>query len=77
MTRRVKPCHVKANGDAIRAIRERSGIIKTDLAREAGIDRTHLHRIETGERNGTPAQIRAIAEALKVPVTAIIHAAVA
>ncbi len=63
---------MKANGQAIQAIRERSGLTKTQLADAAGIDRTHLHRIETGERNGTPAQITAVAGALKVPLTAII-----
>lgn len=68
---------MKANGAAIKVIRERSGVIKSDLARSAGLDRTQLHRIETGERNGTPAQLLAIAAALKVPVVAIIHEQVA
>jgi transcriptional regulator with XRE-family HTH domain len=63
---------MRANGAAITAIRERSGLTKTDLATAAVIDRTHLHRIEIGERNGTEAQLLAIARALKVPVTAII-----
>lgn len=67
---------MQANGAAITAIRERSGVSKTDLAREAGIDRTQLHRIETGERNGTDKQITAIAIALKVPTIAIINAIV-
>lgn len=44
---------------------------KTQLANTTGIDRTHLHRIETGERKGTPAQLVAIAEALKVPITVV------
>jgi transcriptional regulator with XRE-family HTH domain len=64
---------MQANGDAIAAIRERTGISKTDLARLAGLDRTHLHRIESGERNGTDKQIVAIALALKVPTTAVIR----
>ena len=65
---------MRANGASIQAIRERSGLTKAELARSAELDRTHLHRIETGERNGTPRQITAIAQALKVPVMAIIHA---
>lgn len=61
-----------SNGAAIKAIRERTGLTCSQLARTAGIDRTHLHRIESGERRGTPAQIAAIAAALAVPTTAII-----
>lgn len=68
---------MKTNGDAIRIIRERTGFTKTQLATAARLDRTHLHRIETGERNGTPAQAKAIAEALAVPLTAILAEAVA
>ena len=64
---------VKANGDAIKTIRERTRLTKTELADAAGIDRTQLHRIESGERNGTDKQIGAIADALKCPVTAIIQ----
>lgn len=67
---------MRTNGAAIKAIRERTGMTKTELANAAAVDRTHLHRIETGERRGTPDQIVAIAQALKVPTTAIIHEAV-
>lgn len=63
---------MRTNGAAIAAIRERSGLTKTQLATAAGIDRTHLHRIETGERNGTPSQAKAIATALAVPLLAVI-----
>ena len=62
-----------SNGAAIRAIRERSGLTCSELARAAQIDRTHLHRIESGERRGTHAQVVRIAEALKVPLLAIIN----
>lgn len=67
---------MQANGDAIAAIRERTGLTKTQLAKacDPPIDRTHLHRIESGERNATAAQIRSIAVALMVPTTAIINA---
>lgn len=64
---------MQANGDAIRAIRERTGLTIAALAREAQVERTHLNRIERGERAGTPAQLRQIAVALKVPTTAIIN----
>jgi transcriptional regulator with XRE-family HTH domain len=64
---------MRTNGEAITALRERTGLTKTQLAKAAGIDRTHLHRIETGERQGTPSQVRSIAETLQVPITAITH----
>lgn len=64
---------LRANGDAIRAIRERSGLSQTDLARAVGVSQPILSRIESGERPGRPEVIRSIASALKVPVTAIIH----
>lgn len=62
---------MKGNGAAIRALRERTGLTKTQLAKATNMDRTYLHRIESGERNGTPAQLVAIASALKVPLTVV------
>lgn len=44
----------------------------TDLAKATSIDLSHLSRIESGQRNGTPRQLVAIAEALKVPLPAIL-----
>jgi transcriptional regulator with XRE-family HTH domain len=64
---------IKANGDAIRAIRERSGVTQADIARRCGVDPAVINRIEAGGRPGRPEVIGAIALALKVPVTAIIH----
>lgn len=62
---------MRGNGPAIRALRERTGLTKTQLATATGIDRTHLHRIENGERRGTPEQLVAIARVLEVPVTVV------
>ena len=53
-------------------IRERSGLSKTALADRAGVDRTLVHRIENGERNATPTVIRKFADALGVPLMALI-----
>ena len=68
---------MKSNGAAIAAIREGRGLTKSELARLVNVDLSHLARIESGERNGTPTQIKAIAAALVVPVTAIVSEAVA
>lgn len=68
---------MRTNGPALRAIRQRTGFTVTQLANAAGVDRTVLTRLENGERRGTPAQIKALAQALDVPVTAIIVSEVA
>ena len=64
---------MRANGAAIRALRERTGISQANLARTTDIRRETLNRIESGARPGTPAQIVAIAKALSVPIVSIIH----
>lgn len=63
---------MRSNGPSIRAIRERSGLTKTQLAHRTGIDRTLISRIESGERNGTPAQLIAIAQGLHVDLLAVL-----
>lgn len=60
------------NREALKVIRERSGLSKTALAERAGVDRTLVHRIENGERNATPAVIRKFADALQCPLMALI-----
>jgi transcriptional regulator with XRE-family HTH domain len=59
------------NVDALTAIRERTGLTKAELADAAGIHRSLLTRIESGERQATPASIVKLARALRVPQTAI------
>jgi transcriptional regulator with XRE-family HTH domain len=65
---------MKINGEALKAIRERSGMSITGLANASGVDRTVVTRIESGERRGTPAQHKALSEALMVPMQAIAYA---
>lgn len=62
---------MKLNIEALRVIRERSGVTKAELARRAGYDRTLITRLENGERPGTPAVIARLAEALQVSQVAI------
>jgi transcriptional regulator with XRE-family HTH domain len=59
------------NVEALTAIRERTGLTKADLAHLAGIDRSLLTRIETGQRIATNTTIVKLAAALQVPHTAI------
>lgn len=62
---------VKLNKEALKVIRERSGLSKTDLAERAGIDRTLVHRLENGERNCTAPVMRKLADALGCPLFAL------
>lgn len=63
---------MKPNGHAIKAIRERSGLEVAELAEMTGCSRRFIAYIEANDRAGSPKVIKAIAAALKVPVTAII-----
>jgi len=57
---------------ALRALRERSGLTIVDLARSAGISQPHLSNLEAGRRNASPDVVRRLAQALRVPITAIL-----
>ena len=63
---------MKSNGHAVRAIRQRSGLSATQLADAIGVTRPFISNIERNYRNGSPEVIKAIADALKVPITAIL-----
>ena len=62
---------VKLNPEALKVIRERSGMSKAELAEAAGIDRTLITRLENGERTGTPNVIARLAAALRCSQIAI------
>ncbi len=62
---------MRTNGEALRVIRERTGLSISELARASKVDRTVITRLENGERRGTPSQIKALAEALDVPLITI------
>lgn len=63
---------MQINGVAVRVIRQRSGVTSTDLAKAAGVSQALLSLIECGRRNSSPKTIKAIAEALMVPLPAIL-----
>lgn len=60
------------NGSALQAIRERSGLTQSDLARQTGVSQGRISELEAGQVNVRPGTVKALAEALRVPVTAII-----
>ncbi len=61
----------RLNAEALRAIRERSGLTVTDLARLSGISQPHISNLENGSRRATPPTIKALAVALGVPMMAL------
>lgn len=61
-----KPTHF---GEAVKARREKLGLTRYQLAKDAGITQTHLQQIEDGERPGVSLNVAGkIADALAVKV---------
>jgi len=63
---------MQVNPHALRVIRERSGLSVSELARIAGLSQPHLSNIETGKRQASPTVLRHLADALQVPLLALI-----
>lgn len=61
----------QANGAAIKAIRERSGITQAQVAAACGFTPAMLSQIESGRRKAPGRTIHIIADQLGVPVDAI------
>ncbi len=60
------------NGAALRVIRERSGLRVNELAALAKMTPSHLTNIEANRRRPSPAVAKAIADALNVPIVALL-----
>ena len=61
----------KADGAAIRRLREERGLSIPRLAELADLDRVSVYRIEIGTRHGNDASRLKIANALGVPLSEI------
>ena len=57
---------LKALGQAIRDVRKARSVSQEALAYNAGIDRSHMGKIERGERNVTALNLLRVAKALGV-----------
>lgn len=68
-------CVLSSLGDAIRAERQAAGMSQEALADLAGIDRSHLGRLERGERNITLLNLMKVARALDRPASELLAAA--
>lgn len=66
---------LKRLGEAVRAARHSSGLSQEALADAAGIDRSHMGKIERGERNVTLLNLLRIATALNGSVADLLREA--
>ncbi|RYF41972.1 MAG: XRE family transcriptional regulator [Cytophagaceae bacterium] len=62
-------------GDAVRSARKSQGLSQEALADAAGIDRSHMGKIERGERNVTLLNVLKIAAALDGSASDLLRAA--
>ena len=62
-------------GDAIRAARKEGGLSQEALADAAGLDRSHMGKIERGERNVSVLNVARVADALGVSVASLMAVA--
>lgn len=64
---------MRINPEALRAIRERTGLSVSEFARQSVTVPSHVSNIEAGRRQASADLISRFADVLKVPVTAIIY----
>lgn len=64
---------MEINPHALKAIRERSGYSQAQLSRITGISQGHISQLEKGEKNPRPAMVRRLADALAVPMGALLN----
>src|SRR4051794_40514922 len=60
-------------GTRIAQLRERRGLDRAALAERAGAAESELAAVEAGERGLATSELEAVAEALGVPVDALLH----
>jgi transcriptional regulator with XRE-family HTH domain len=65
---------MKINRWALTELRERSGLSKSGLAREAGVSVGTVADLESGRRNASPEMLRRVAAVLRVPLAALLGA---
>jgi transcriptional regulator with XRE-family HTH domain len=62
-------------GAAIRSVRLEQGLSQEALADAAGIDRSHMGKIERGERNVSVLNVARVSDALQVSIASLMGAA--
>ncbi len=64
---------LKLLGDRVREARARRGMTRKILARDSGVSERYLAQLETGQGNISILLLRDIAQALDVPVEALVY----
>lgn len=67
--------HLRKLGEAIREARLERGLTQEALADAAGIDRSHMGKIERGERNVSVLNVARVSEALNLSVASLMASA--
>nr|WP_315457608.1 helix-turn-helix transcriptional regulator [uncultured Sphingorhabdus sp.] len=67
--------HLKQLGAAIRELRKTEGLSQEALADACGIERSHMGKIERGERNVSVLNVIRVARALSTSVASLMAAA--
>jgi transcriptional regulator with XRE-family HTH domain len=67
------PAHRLAFGARVRSLREQAGMSQEDLAHTAGLHRTYVSSLERGQRNVGLDNIVALARALEVTTSKLLH----
>lgn len=55
--------------DRLSSARQAAGLLQRELAQRAGLDQSHLARVESGDRGLSSDALREVAKALRVSVT--------
>jgi transcriptional regulator with XRE-family HTH domain len=64
--------HIKREfGSRVRELRKQKGLSQEDFSFECGLDRTYVSQVEQGKRNIGLQNIKAMADALSVPIVAL------
>lgn len=61
------------NQAALQALRERSGYSIRALAEVSGVSKSTIAALEAGDRPASPATVKRLAEALAVPIPALLR----
>lgn len=63
---------MRINPDALKVIRERSGLSQAALGRAANVSQGHISQLEAGIKEPRPEMVRRLASTLGVPVAALV-----
>lgn len=59
-------------GINIRRIREKKGLLQSDLCKKLSLDPAYMSKVESGQKNLTLATMERLAKALEVPIEELI-----